>query len=341
MLKKINVAEAVGMALGHDITKVIPGQFKGPAFRRGHVIQSEDIPELLKLGKEHIWIMELAEGEVHEEEAAIRISRAIGGAGIEFSQPKEGRVNLITQFGGLLKINTILLKEINSMEEILVSTLHNNTVCQPGRIVAGTKIVPLYTVEAKLREVENICQTSGKVVEIKTIPEKKVGLVITGNEVFKGLIQDRFGEVIRRKCEALGSVINSQTIVPDDADIIAGAILETKAKGSEVIVVCGGLSVDPDDVTLEGVRGSGANVISYGAPVMPGAMFLYAMLDGLPVLGAPAAASHNPTTVLDLVLPRVLCEEKLSRADIIELGHGGLCLNCVQCAFPVCPFGKY
>jgi len=340
MLKKIKVTEAAGMILGHDITRVIPGQFKGPAFSRGHVISEEDIPEFLSLGKENVWIMELGEDEVHEEEAAIRIASAIGGTGLQFSTPKEGRVNLIAKTQGLLKVNTALLREINSIEEILVSTLHNNTVCQPGRIVAGTKIVPLYTNEAKLKEVENICRLSGKVIEIKPFPEKRVGVVITGNEVFTGLIRDKFGEVIQRKCQALGSPIICQTIVPDDPDTIAKAILETKTKGSEVIVVCGGLSVDPDDVTVNGVRRSGAKIISYGAPVMPGAMFLYALLDEVPVLGAPAAASHNPTTILDLILPLILCGEKLGREDIIELGHGGLCLNCARCTFPVCPFGK-
>jgi len=340
MLKKIKVAEAVGMVLGHDITKVIPGQLKGPAFRRGHIICPEDIPEFLSLGKEHIYIMELAEGEVHEEEAAVRIASAIGGSGIEFSSPKEGRVNLIAKIQGLLKINTRLLKEINSLGEILISTLHNNTVCQPGRIVAGTKIVPLYTTETKVNDVENICLQTGKIIEIQPFPQKKVGVVITGSEVFKGFIQDKFGEVIRKKCETLGSAINHQTIVPDEADIIAQAIQEAKAKGSEIIVVCGGLSVDPDDVTVEGVRKSGANVISYGAPVMPGAMFLNAMLGDVPVLGTPAAASHNPTTIFDLILPRILCGERIGREDIIELGHGGLCLNCPKCSFPVCPFGK-
>ena len=328
------------MVLGHDVTKVIPGKFKGPAFRRGHVIQSEDIPELLSIGKEHVYVMELEEGEVHEEEAALRIAAAIGGDGVEFSPPREGRVNLKAKAYGMLKINTSLLKEINSLGEILVATLHNNTVCQPGMIVAGTKIVPLFTTEAKLTEVENICRTDGKVIEVNPIQKKKVGIVITGNEIFKGIIQDKFGEVIRKKCEALGSAINHQIIVPDDADTIAQAIKEAKAKGSEVIVVCGGLSVDPDDVTVEGVRKSGARLISYGAPVMPGAMFLYAILDDIPVLGAPAAVSHNPTTIFDLILPRVLCGEKINREDIIELGHGGLCLNCEKCSFPVCPFGK-
>ena len=340
MLRKVKLNKAIGMVLGHDVTKVVPGKFKGPAFRRGHVIREEDLPELMSIGKEHIYVIDLDEGEVHEEEAAMRIANAIGGSGVEFSTPKEGRVNLIAKVNGLLKINVALLKEINSLEEILLVTLHNNTVCHRGMIVAGTKIVPLYTTDAKLDKVEKLYRVKGKVVEIKPILTKKVGVVITGNEIYKGIIKDKFGEVIRRKCKALGSTINYKVIVPDDADLITKAVKEAKTRGSDVIVVCGGLSVDPDDVTVEGVRQSGALVISYGAPVMPGAMFLYARLDDIPILGAPAAASHNPSTILDIILPRVLCGEKLNRGDIIELGHGGLCLNCEKCSFPVCPFGK-
>jgi hypothetical protein len=328
------------MVLGHDVTKVVPGKFKGPIFRRGHIIRKEDLAELLSIGKEHIYIIELEEGEVHEEEAAIRIANAIGGSGVEFSQPREGRVNLKARSYGLLKINVDLLKKINSLGEILVSTRHNNTVCHEGMIVAGTKIVPLFTTEAKLRDVESLCRVNGKVVDVKQIKKKRVGVVITGNEVFKGIIQDKFDEVIRHKCETLGSTINHKAIVPDDADLIAQAIQEAKIKGSEVIIVCGGLSVDPDDVTVDGIRKSGANIISYGAPVMPGAMFLYALLDGIPVLGAPAAVSYNPSTIFDLILPRVLSGEDIKREDIVELGHGGLCLNCEKCSFPVCPFGK-
>jgi molybdenum cofactor synthesis domain-containing protein len=340
MLRKVKLNEAIGMVLGHDVTKVVPGKFKGPVFRRGHIIQKEDLPELLSIGKEHIYVIDLEEGEVHEEEAAIRIANAIGGNGVELSKPKEGRVNLKAEVHGLLKINVALLKEINLLDEILVATLHNNTVCHPGMIVAGTKIVPLFTNDVKLREVEEICKKKGKIVEVKPIQKKKVGVVITGNEIYKGIIQDKFGEVIRRKCEALGSTINYQVIVPDDVDMIAKAVKEAKIKASDVIVVCGGLSVDPDDVTVEGVKQSGARLISYGAPVMPGAMFLYAVLDDIPILGAPVAASHYPSSVIDIVLPRVLCGEKLSRGDIIELGHGGICLNCEKCTFPVCPFGK-
>lgn len=340
MLRKVKVAEAIGLVLSHDITKVIPGKFKGPAFRRGHVIQKEDIPELLSIGKEHIYVMELNEGEVHEEEAAWRIAHAIGGEGVDFSAPKEGRVNLTARQYGILKINSSSLKAINSLGDIVVATLHDNTICKPGRIVAGTKITPLYTTEAKLTEVENICHKNGKVIQVIPILIKRVGIVITGNEIYKGITRDKFGEVIRAKLEAFGSTINHQVVVPDDAEMIANAVNKAKARGSEIIVVCGGLSVDPDDVTVEGVIRSGANIVSYGAPVMPGAMFLYALLDDIPILGTPGAVIYNPVTIFDLILPRVLCGEKLKREDIIELGHGGLCLSCEKCSFPVCPFGK-
>jgi molybdenum cofactor synthesis domain-containing protein len=340
MLQKVRLEEAIGLILAHDVTKVVPGKFKGPVFRRGHVIREEDFPELLSIGKEHIYVMKLEEGEVHEEEAAIRIANAIGGTYICFSQPKEGRVNLITEVNGLIKINAALLRKINSIGEILVATRHNGTVCRQGMTVAGTKIVPLFTTEAKVAEVENICRKYGKIIEVKPIKKKKIGVVITGNEVFKGIIQDKFGEVIKTKCEALGSNINHQVIVPDDADIIAQAIKKAISQGCDVIIVCGGLSIDPDDVTVEGVKKSDAKVISYGAPVMPGAMFLYARLDDAPIIGAPAAVSYNPTTILDIILPRVLCGDELKRKDIIDLGHGGLCLNCEKCTYPICPFGK-
>lgn len=340
MLKKVKLDEAIGMVLGHDVTKVVPGKFKGPGFRRGHIIKKEDLPELLSMGKEHIYIMELGEGEVHEEEAALRIARAICGSGIDFSEPKEGKVNLKAKIQGLLKINTRLLKEINSLGDIVVATLHDNTVCYAEMTIAATRIIPLFTGEAKVSEVEQICQTEGEVIKVTPLGRKKVGVVITGSEVFKGRIDDKFGGVIKRKIEALGSVINSQSIVPDDANLIAQAIAEMRTKGSEVLVICGGLSVDPDDVTVEGVRKSGAEIISYGAPVIPGAMCLYAVWRGIPILGAPACVLHDPTTIFDLLLPRVLAGEKICREDIVELGHGGLCLRCEVCSFPVCPFGK-
>ena len=340
MLKKVKLDEAIGMVLAHDVTRVIPGQFKGPGFRRGHVIREEDVTELLKMGKEHVYVMELGAGEVHEEEAALRIARAVTGSGVEFSQTGEGKVNLKAKIPGLLKVAVPLLQEINSLGEITIATRHNNTVCKANTTVAGMKVTPLIINESSLREAERICQSKGKVIEVIPIKQKKVGIVITGNEVFEGRIKDGFGKVMRRKVKALGSVIGHEVIVPDNIDMIAQALVGLRAEGSEVIVACGGLSVDPDDVTVAGVRQAGAEIISYGAPVMPGAMFLYAMWGDIPVLGAQAAVIYHSRTIFDLILPRVLAEEKICRQDIVELGHGGLCLNCKKCSFPVCPFGK-
>jgi molybdenum cofactor synthesis domain-containing protein len=339
-MKKIKVNEAVGMVLGHDMTKVVPGEFKGVAFHRGYVIKAEDIPEFLNIGKEHIFIMEPGDNMVHEEEAALRIAEAAAGDAFEFTKPSEGRVNVKAKSRGLLKVNIPLLRQINAISEIIFATQHTNTVCQPGETVAGTKIIPLYIAEAKLKKLEALCRAKGKAIEIVPLPSKKVGVVITGSEVFKGRIKDKFGDTIRKKVEALGSTVNRQTIVTDDKKMIADAVKEMKSRGSDVIFVCGGLSVDPDDVTVDGVKASGAKVITYGAPVFPGSMFLYASLQGTPILGAPACVIHNEATIVDVVLPRILAGEEVKKKDIIEYGHGGLCINCELCEFPVCPYCK-
>lgn len=339
-MKKIKVEEAVGMVLGHDMTKVVPGEFKGVAFPRGHVIRQEDISELLSMGKEHIYIMEPGENMVHEEDAALRIARAAVGDAFELTKPHEGRINVKARVRGVLKVNVSLLNKINSIGEIIFATLHSGTICAEGTTAAGTKIIPLYISEAKLKKLEALCRAEGKVIDMLPLPAKKVGVVITGSEVFKGRIKDKFGDTIRKKVEALGSMVNRQQIVDDNKEMIAGAIKDMKAGGSDVIFVCGGLSVDPDDVTVDGVKKSGAKVVTYGAPVFPGSMFVYALLGGTPILGAPACVIHNESTFIDVVLPRVLAGEKLTKKDIVSVGHGGLCLNCDICDFPVCPFCK-
>jgi molybdenum cofactor synthesis domain-containing protein len=340
MLKKVKLENAVGQVIAHDMTKVDPGKYKGPRFRRGHVVKEEDLPELRLMGKEHIYVLEGDDGLIHEEEAALRIGRAVAAPDFQLSRPKEGRVNIISPIHGLLKTDLALLKEINSIDNIVLAARHNNSVCQPGDIVAGTKIVPLLIEESVLAGIEKLCSQKGKVFRVLPFHKKKAGAVITGGEVFKGLIKDRFGSIIKAKVEAFGSSIYRQTIVPDDEEIIGNTIKEMAEQGCDLIFVAGGLSVDPDDVTVEGVEKSGAEIISYGAPVMPGAMFLNAKLGDIPVLGAPGAVIFRQTTVVDLVLPRVLAGESVSKEDIADFGNGGLCLECEVCVYPICPFGR-
>jgi molybdenum cofactor synthesis domain-containing protein len=338
VLRKVRLEEAIGLPLGHDVTKVVPGEYKGPAFRRGHVIKSEDIEQLLSMGKEHVYVVEEEEDDVHEEEAALRIARAVSGSCLEPTPPKEGRVNIQSTINGLFKVEASLVRQVNSIQDVILATLHNNTICETGRVVAGTKIRPLYTSEANVRMVEDLCRQNGKVLTAVPLRTMRVGVVVTGSEVFKGRIKDAFVDTIRSKVEPLGSHVVMHKVVPDNEELIAQAIREMSEQGSEVVFVCGGLSVDPDDVTVEGIRQSGSEVVSCGAPVMPGAMFVYARLDSVPVMGIPGAAIYNKVTILDAILPRVLAGEEVTRDDIIELGYGGLCLNCSFCTYPVCPF---
>jgi hypothetical protein len=338
MISKVRVEDAIGMPLAHDLTKVVPGGFKGPAFKRGHIITKDDIPELLSIGKEQIFVLELAEGQVHEEEAALRIAKAVMGKGLTPTPPSEGRINLKTTAAGILKINVAALDEINLPGDIIIATLHNNTVCKEGVTVAGMRIVPLFTSEEKLTQMEKIAKKNQPVITLTPMKLKKVGLIVTGNEVFKGLIQDGFSPILHKKVEALGCTVNNEEIVPDDPEIIARTILNFKTKGSEVILCCSGMSVDPDDVTPQGIRKSGAEVRFYGLPVLPGAMFLYAKLDNVQILGVPACVLHASSTAFDALFPIVLTGEELTFAETRKLGHGGLCLKCPQCNYPVCPF---
>ena len=340
MIKKVRVEEAIGMALAHDLTKVVPGGFKGPAFKRGHIITKDDIPELLSIGKEHVFVLNLNEGQVHEEEAAIRIAKAVMGQGLTHSLPSEGRVNLKTTSAGLININVEALDEINLLGDIIIATVHNNTVCKEGVTVAGTRIIQLLTSENKLTKMEQIARKNQPVITLKPMKLNQIGLIVTGNEVFKGRIKDGFSPILHKKIEALGCTVNNEVIVPDDPDVIARTIQTFQTNGSEVILCCSGMSVDPDDVTPEGIRKSGAEVRFYGLPVLPGAMFLYAKSGNVHILGVPACVLHASSTAFDALFPIVLTGEELTFAETRKLGHGGLCLKCEHCNYPVCPFCK-
>ncbi|KJS87192.1 MAG: hypothetical protein JM58_05150 [Peptococcaceae bacterium BICA1-8] len=338
-MEKIRVEDAVGMVLCHDITKIVPNEFKGRAFKKGHIISIQDIPELLKLGKEHIYIMKPCENQIHEDEAALRLAKAGGTKGIIFSEPKEGKVNLSAEYSGVLKINKDLLREINSVDSIMFATAHNNRPVIKGEKVAGTRIIPLVIDEKPLKYIESIC-AKARLVKIRPYKSYKVGVVTTGNEVFYGRIQDAFGPVLRNKLEPYGSEVIGQIIVPDSKELIQKAIKRLIEQGAEIILSTGGMSVDPDDITPTAIKELGTNIISYGAPVLPGAMFLMGYLGKIPIMGLPGCVMYAKTTVFDLILPRVLTGEKISKSDIVELGHGGLCLECKLCRYPDCSFGK-
>ncbi len=339
-MKLIPVDNAVGMVLSHDVTEIVPGRFKGPAFKRGHVIRPEDVDRLRDLGKENIAALDLGPDWVHEDDAAQRLATAAAGAGIALSPPCEGKVSLTAAQDGLLKIDVDRLSKINAIPDIMMATLHTHQLVTAGQVVAGTRIIPLTIKEEKLQAAEAHCGPQAPVVSIRPVRAHRVGLVTTGSEVYHHRIEDRFGPVVRKKIATFGSRIIRQIFVPDDIPMTVAAIEALIAEGAQIVLITGGMSVDPDDLTPGSIRATGAEVITYGAPVLPGAMFMLAYLRGLPIIGLPGCVMYHAASIFDLLLPRILAGERLTREDIIALGHGGLCLGCDDCRYPACGFGK-
>ncbi len=338
-MKKIPVSEAVGSVLCHDITQIIPGVVKDIAFKKGHIVKEEDIPLLLSIGKENLFVWEKKEGYLHENDAAERLRVLTAGQGLSFSEVKEGKINFIAECDGLLVINTGLLYKLNSIGEIILVTLHNNYPVKKGQKVAGTRVIPLVIDEEKIKSAETLIGDE-KIVSIIPFKKMKVGIVTTGSEVYHGRIVDAFGPVIKRKVEEYGCEVIGQSILPDDENRIKGAIEEWIEKGADMVICTGGMSVDPDDVTPTAIIKTGAELITYGAPVLPGAMFLLAYKGDTPILGLPGCVMYSRTTIFDLVLPRILAMQKLNFADFAAYGHGGLCNECEVCKYPDCAFGK-
>jgi molybdenum cofactor synthesis domain-containing protein len=339
-MKSVPVQEAIGMVLCHDVTQIIPGKFKGRAFKKGHIIRPEDISPLLEIGKEHVYVWEMQEGFLHEDDAAMRIAAAAAGQGIVLSEPKEGKVELSAVSRGLLKVNSDALYNINEVDQVMCATLHSNQTVAAGKVVAGTRIIPLVIEENKILQIEKICKTHYPLVAVKPFKPHSVGIITTGSEVYHKRIVDKFTPVLRNKFSDLGSTVVSQRILPDNVELIAQAIAEFIGEGTELIAVTGGMSVDPDDVTPSGIKAAGGRIVTYGAPALPGAMFLLAYIGSIPVLGLPGCVMYHKTTIFDLIVPRILAGEVIVREDIIKLGHGGLCANCEECRYPNCSFGK-
>lgn len=338
-MKMIRVEDSVGCILSHDVTQIIPGEFKGRVFKKGHIIKEEDIQKFLEIGKEHIYVWEPKEGELHENDAAIRISDLVRGEGVVISEEiKEGKIDFFAGRDGILRIDKEKLLTINSIGEIIVSTLHNNTPIKKGEKIGATRVIPLIIDEKPILKAEEL--VNDKVIWVDEIKPKKCLLITTGNEVYKGRIKDAFLPVIKSKLGYYGSEVIRQVILPDEKERIIEEIQRGLEEKVDMIICTGGMSVDPDDVTPTAIKESGGELVTYGSPVLPGAMFLLAYHNGTPILGVPSCAMYSKRTVLDLVLPRVLADEKLTFEDIASYGHGGLCLDCKVCTFPHCSFGK-
>ena len=339
MMKKIKTTEAVGYVLQHDITKIIPGEFKGRAFKKGHIITEEDIPHLLRLGKDHIFVFELGEDKIHENEGAMILGKLGQGENISLgSEIKEGKINFNSSINGILKVDSEKLFELNMLGEISFATLPNNIPVKKGELVGGARIIPLVIEKEKMDRAKSLIKDP--ILNVRPYKKYKVGIIATGNEVFYGRIEDKFGPVILEKLKPYNSEIIGQAFCPDDKEIIKEKAREFLDKGATMIIFTGGMSVDPDDMTPTSIIELGGELISYGAPVLPGSMFLLSYLGDIPMMGLPGCVMFAKKTVFDLVLERVMTGERLTKADIMRYATGGLCQSCEVCHYPNCTFGK-
>ncbi|GGG82229.1 molybdopterin-binding protein [Paenibacillus radicis (ex Gao et al. 2016)] len=330
VLQEVPVRDAIGMRLAHDLTQILPGKFKGRLFKKGHIITEADIPSLLDIGKEHIYILELGAEELHEDDAAERMAQALTGKGITTTEPHEGKVNLKAAELGLAYVDETIVCAINSIGEIALATVKANTVLQAGKSIAATRVIPLVVDKAKVEAVERLAAeyraaNDGQApLRVKPFRKLRIGLLTTGGEVFSGRIQDKFGPAVRAKVEAFGSEIVEQRFAPDDRQIIVKEIHYLLEQRYDMILVTGGMSVDPDDRTPGAIKASGARIVSYGTPMLPGSMLLIGYIGEVPIMGLPGCVMHDPYTSFDVLLPRILAGQTIVRDDIVQMGYGGL-----------------
>lgn len=338
-MKKVNVQDAIGMTLCHDITAMVDG-FKGAAFKRGHVVTQEDIPRLLDIGKQHVFIWEENAGEIHEEDAARRLSQMTTVNGAHYGSISEGKVQLFADQDGMFRVDKALLAAVNRIGDITITTLPDHYPVKAGDRLASMRIVPLVTEERQIAEAEALCADK-QLYDLRPFKPLKVGIIITGSEIYHGRIKDKFERVARAKLAHYPAEILGVHVCDDELDMIVGAGRALLAEGAELLIFSGGMSVDPDDLTPSAIREMGAEIISYGVPSQPGNMTLVAYLDQAALLGVPGAAISRPTTMFDVLLPQIFCGDPLTKDDLIRLGEGGLCQMCDNCHFPNCTFGRY
>lgn len=338
-MKKIKIEDALGMTLCHDVTAMYDG-FKGAAFKRGHVITEEDIPKLLNYGKKHVFVWEENAGELHEDDCALRLAAMAPVFGAHYTEPSEGKVLLLADERGMFCVDTELLREINSIGDITISTLPDHYPVERGARLASMRIVPLVTKEEQIIAAEELCKNRNLLALRPYLP-KRVGVIITGSEVYSGRIKDKFEPVVREKLSHYPCEILGVTICDDELSMIEGAASRALAEGADFLIFTGGMSVDPDDLTPTAIRRLGADIITHGVPAQPGNMTLVAYMGDAAILGVPGAAISLPTTIFDVLLPQIFAGDKLTKDDLIRLGDGGLCQQCESCHFPNCTFGRY
>jgi len=339
-MRKIPVYEAIGETLCHDMTAILESGFKGVKFKRGHVITQADIPELLNIGKTQIFVWEPGKDELHEDDAAQALTEAICGENLTYNGPSEGKFQISSAIDGVFLVNSEALRQINSVDDYTVATRRGYSPVSAGERLAGSRIVPLVTDRKNVSKAVRIARENYPVLSVAPYKVKKVGAIITGSEIYNGRIKDAFQPILREKLMKYGTDLSIVTVCDDDIGMIKDIINEYVLDGMELILLTGGMSVDPDDLTPTAIREFGAELVTQGVPMQPGNMLTIAYMGGCAFVGVPGASMHSPVTSLDVFLPRIMAGIEIAKADIAGMGEGGFCMGCGNCSYPVCYFGQ-
>ncbi|WP_207264222.1 FmdE family protein [Desulfovibrio sp. Huiquan2017] len=341
-LRVVPVEQAVGKQVVHDMTGIEPGESKGPITKAGDILGIGDVCRLQRIGKFNVYDGEALPGDewVHENDAVKAFAKRMAGPGVTYDpDPEEGKINFFAEYPGMLSIDLDALSRFNLSPDVMLATRHDGSLMPEGKGIAGTRAIPLYISRDRFSRALTALG-EGPVLSVLPLKPAKVGILVTGTEVFQGLIEDKFIPIVSSKVIQLGCTVHRTDIVPDERAAITKAAKAMLDSGCDLIVTTAGMSVDPDDVTRAALEDAGLHADHYGVPMLPGTMTLVGKLRNAAIIGVPACALFYKTTAFDVVLPRVLAGQELRRKDLARLGEGGFCMNCKTCSFPKCPFGK-
>ena len=349
----IDIADAVGTVLSHDLTLIDAARgYKGARFKKGHVVAEDDVELLKRMGREHLSILELDSDEVHEDDAALRVAEALrkisscaDASGnspfprsfpFSIKGPSEGKCSLVAEAEGLLLFDEERVHTINLDENWVFSTLPNKIPVLKGHTVAAWRVAPLVVKENVVRHAERAISP----FELRSFRPLRTALVTTGREIWEGKVEDAFSAKLAKKLSLYKAPLIAHETAPDDKAIIRQRIEAVISKGAEVVLCTGGMSVDADDVTPAAIRDVASEVVFRWTPALPGSNLMLAKKGSVFLLGVPACAAHAEITVLDTVMHRLYAGLSLTNKEVRRWGVGGLCRACKICNYPTCFFGS-
>lgn len=319
-VEKLPLRQAVGHILLHN--QIGPDGRK--VLKKGHRLASSDLPALQALGREQVYVAVLADDDIGENEAARRLGDVVAGPGLKTSTATTGRVNLIAASAGLVKINRQGLLAFNDSPGITLATLTHNTPVQPKKMVGTIKIIPYAVPRPRLEAAEAVARRENPLVAIKPFTVRQAVLITTGSEPARSKVVDAFTPPLQNRLSGYNTALAAGPHVPEDEQAIAAALQQTLNEGAEMVIIAGETSImDPDDITPRAIKAAGGSIVHYGVPAEPGNLLLLAYHGPVPIVGAPGCARSKNYNVVDMVLPRLAAGERLTRRDLIELGHGG------------------